>query len=259
MLKLHRLTCGYRPDRPVLDKIDLALSGGEFVCLLGPNGSGKTALLRTLAGTLPPRNGELTASGRDLTKLTAAGRARLLACVPQAHAPVFAFRVRDVVVMGRAARWGLWGSPSTADWQAADDALAQIGLSDFAERLYTEISGGERQLTLIARALAQQARFLALDEPAASLDFGNQVRVLRTLRRLADDGIGILMATHHPEHALRCATRVAILRDGRLMAEGPPAELLTASRLQQIYGVPFVVADLPDPTSAPIRTCTALI
>jgi iron complex transport system ATP-binding protein len=126
----------------------------------------------------------------------------------------------------------------------------------FAQRRYTEISGGERQLVLIARALAQEARFLALDEPAASLDFGNQVRVLRTLRRLAREGVGILMATHHPEHALRCASRVAVIREGRLCADGTPEDTLSAERLEEIYHTPFFVTELCTTShTTPVRIC----
>ncbi|OAM91387.1 ABC transporter ATP-binding protein [Termitidicoccus mucosus] len=262
MLHLRNLSCGYT-RRPVVSDIELGVRAGEFVCLLGPNGSGKTALLKTLAGILPPLAGDIRLDGAPLAHRRARERARLLAYVPQAHAPVFAFSARDVVVMGRAAQWPVWGGPRSADWRAADEALALVGLGAFAERLYTRISGGERQMVLIARALAQQARYLVLDEPASSLDFGNQVRVLQTLRRLAREGIGILMATHHPEHALRCATRVAIMRGGRLAPARAPAEALTAEALEEVYHVPFVVSDLPSSgdgaASSPIRVCAPII
>ena len=254
ILELQHLTCGYS-RRPVLADADLTLAGGELVCLLGPNGSGKTALLKTLAGLLAPFGGQVRLDGRAWAEWPARERARLLAYVPQAHAPVFAFKVRDVVVMGRTAQWPLWSGPTAADWRAAEEALALVQMEAFADRLYTEISGGERQMTMIARALAQQARFLALDEPASSLDFGNQVRVLQTLRRLVQSGIGVLMATHHPEHALRCATRVAIVRDGRLHPAGPPGEIVTAASLATVYGVPFVVSEISSGQLKPIRVC----
>ena len=253
-LELLNLTCGYG-RRPVLTEVNLTVAGGELVCLLGPNGSGKTALLKTLAGLLPPLGGEVRLAGRGRSDWPARERARLLAYVPQAHAPVFPFTVRDVVVMGRTAQWPLWSGPTAADWRAAEAALALVQLEAFADRLYTEISGGERQLTMMARALAQQAGFLVLDEPASSLDFGNQIRVLQTLRRLVQSGIGVLMATHHPEHALRCAARVAIVRDGRLQRAGPPGEIVTAASLEAVYGVPFVVSDIHHGSTHPLRVC----
>jgi iron complex transport system ATP-binding protein len=254
MLEIDHLTCGYG-RRPVLTGVDLAVNGGELVCLLGPNGSGKTALLKTLAGLLAPLGGQVRIDGRSLADWPARERARLLAYVPQAHAPVFSFKVREVVVMGRTAQWPLWSGPTAHDWHAAEAALALVQMETFADRLYTEISGGERQMTMIARALAQEARFLALDEPASSLDFGNQARVLMTLRRLVKSGIGVLMATHHPEHALRCASRVAIMRDGRLQRAGPPDEIVTAASLEAVYRVPFVVAELSAGQPKPFRVC----
>ena len=244
-LILKNLSCGYT-RQPVLRDASLELNEGEFVCLLGPNGSGKSALLKTLAGILPPLVGGIQLDGRDWAQLSVRERAGQLAYVPQAHAPLFAFRVLDVVAMGRAARWPLWSGPTATDWRAAESALAAVEMLEFAERRYTELSGGERQMVIVARALAQEARFLILDEPASSLDFGNQVRVLQTLRRLVREGFGVLMATHHPEHALRCATRVAVVRDGTLSPADAPAEVLTADRLESIYQVPFVVANLTD-------------
>ena len=253
-LELDHLTCGYG-RQPVLTGVDLSVAGGELVCLLGPNGSGKTALLKTISGLLTPLGGQVRIDGRAWTEWPAREQARLLAYVPQAHAPVFAFKVRDVVVMGRTAQWPLWSGPTAHDWRAAEAALALVHMEAFADRLYTEISGGERQMTMIARALAQEARFLALDEPASSLDFGNQARVLQTLRRLVKSGIGVLMATHHPEHALRCASRVALMRDGRLQEAGSPEEIVTAASLEVIYRVPFVVAELSEGQVKPIRVC----
>lgn len=253
-LVIDSLACGYT-RQPVLTDASLTVEPGEFVCLLGPNGSGKTALLKTLAGILPPLAGRILLDDRPWHDWTVAERASRVAYVPQAHAPLFAFRVLDVVAMGRTARWPLWSGPTLRDWAAAQAALAAVDLGDFAERRYTELSGGERQMVLLARALAQEARFLVLDEPASSLDFGNQVRVLRMLRRLVREGLGVLMATHHPEHALRCATRVAVVHDGRLDSAGVPSEVLTAARLESIYRVPFVVSALVDPSGTALPLC----
>ena len=130
-----------------------------------------------------------------------------------------------------------------------------VQMEAFADRLFTEISGGERQMVLVARALAQEARFLVLDEPASSLDFGNQVRMLQTLRRLVKGGIGVLMATHHPEHALRCASRVAVVREGRIQQVGSPNEVLTANCLAEVYQVHFYVSEISDHYNQPIRVC----
>lgn len=253
-IALHDVACGYTRT-PVLRGVSFTLEAGEFLCLLGPNGSGKTALLKTLAGILTPLGGKILLDDRPWSAWSAAERAARVAYVPQAHAPLFAFRVLDVVAMGRTARWPMWAGPTQADWLAAGRALELVGMDAFAERRYTELSGGERQMILVARALAQEARFLVLDEPASSLDFGNQVRVLQTLRRLAREGFGVLMATHHPEHALRCATRVAVVREGVLEPPAAPARILNAAHLESIYRVPFVVTELTDRAGQPFPVC----
>jgi iron complex transport system ATP-binding protein len=174
-------------------------------------------------------------AGQPLARWSRRERARLLGWVPQAHAGLFAFTVEDVVLMGRTARRGRFAAPSQRDRAASLSALERLGIGRLAGRVYTQISGGERQLTLIARALAQEAGVLILDEPTASLDFGNQLRVLSEVRRLRDAGIGILMSTHQPEHALEIADRIALLEAGRIVAQGPPRETATPERLARLY------------------------
>ncbi|MDX9734552.1 MAG: ABC transporter ATP-binding protein [Thermoanaerobaculia bacterium] len=233
-LEARGLSFGY-DGTPVGEGVDLDLTGGEVVCLLGPNGGGKTTLFRTLLGVLPPIAGEVRVAERPLSRWPRRERARLLGWVPQAHAGLFAFTVEEVVLMGRTARHGRYTAPSRRDHDVARAALERLGIGRLAERVYTQISGGERQLTLIARALAQEAGILILDEPTASLDFGNQLRVLGEIRRLRDDGIGILMSTHQPEHALEVADRIALLEGGRIVAQGPPHETATPERLAHLY------------------------
>jgi len=234
-LEARGLSFGYEGN-PVGEDVDLDLDGGEVVCLLGPNGGGKTTLFRTLLGVLPAIAGEVRVADRPLARWSRRERARLLGWVPQAHAGLFAFTVEEVVLMGRIARRGRFASPSRRDYETARSTLERLGIGRLATRVYTQISGGERQLTLIARALAQEAGVLILDEPTASLDFGNQLRVLSEIRRLRDDGIGILMSTHQPEHALEVADRIALLLAGRIVAQGPPRETATPEALARLYG-----------------------
>jgi iron complex transport system ATP-binding protein len=168
-----------------------------------------------------------------------------MAYVPQAHAAFFPFTVRDVVLMGRTSRIGLFATPSAHDKVAADSALETLGIAALADRIYTQISGGERQLTLIARALAQEPRILVMDEPTASLDFGNQVRVLEQVRTLARAGIGIVLSTHDPDHAFLCADRVALLHDGAVVRLGPPETEITPESLHLLYRVDVAVIPVP--------------
>jgi iron complex transport system ATP-binding protein len=245
MLRVNNLDCGYGA-KPNVFGATFTLKPGEFLCLLGPNGSGKTAFLKTIAGLLPARGGEYEVDGFDMLRASPEKRASLVSYVPQTHAPVFPFSVRDVVVMGRAGRWSLWEGPSSADWAAADEAMATTGLSRFSGRAYSLLSGGERQMVMIARALAQGTQFILLDEPAASLDFSNQVMMLNLLQRLAQSGKGIIMASHNPEHALRYATHVAAVRNHRLHFLGSPLTAVTPEFLHELYNVRFLISSVYD-------------
>jgi len=149
-----------------------------------------------------------------------------------------------VVLMGRTAHLGLFAAPSARDHGAALDAIRRMGIAHLADATYTRISGGERQLVLIARALAQEARMVVMDEPTANLDFGNQVRVLERIRALSADGIGVLLSTHDPDHAFLCSDRVAMLHNGGLLACGVPDDVMTTAQLQQLYGVDVVVTEV---------------
>lgn len=244
-LEAEGLGVGY-PGKPVLRGIDLAVGPAEVLCLLGSNGSGKTTLFRTLLDLLPPQAGEVRLDGRPLSGLTRREVARRVAYVPQAHAAQFAYRVREMVLMGRTAHLGALQQPGRADLEAADAALASLGLAELAEADYTRISGGQRQLVLVARALAQAAPLLVMDEPTASLDFGNQALVLRHVQELRGRGMGIVLSTHDPDHAFAFASEVLLLKDGRLLAKGTPGEVLTPANLEGAYGVPVRVDRLRD-------------
>jgi iron complex transport system ATP-binding protein len=231
------LSIGYG-DRVVGRGLDLSLAQGEVLALLGPNGSGKTTLLKTLLGILPALAGTAMIDGKPIAAYAAAQRARRIAYVPQSHVPTFGFTVETVVLMGRTAHGNLFSAPSATDRLVAGRALERFGITALKERPYTMISGGERQLVLLARALAQEPQFIVLDEPTASLDFGNQGKVMREIRSLAEAGHGVLFTTHDPNHALRAADRAFLIRDGRRIAEGAVREVLTRAQLETLYGAP---------------------
>jgi len=236
LLEVRDLAFGYR-HHPVGRDVTLCLGPGEVLALLGPNGAGKTTLFRTILGWLPPVAGEVVLEGRPLAQWTRPRLARLLGYVPQAHAGLFAFTVLDVVLMGRTAHLAVFGVPTRRDREVALQALDDLGVAALAPRVYTELSGGERQLVLVARALAQEPRLLVMDEPTASLDFGNQIRVLDEISALGRRGIAVLMSTHHPDHARRVAGRVALLKRGRIVGEGAPDALLSVHQLARLYDV----------------------
>jgi iron complex transport system ATP-binding protein len=240
------LTIGYS-DRVVGRGLDVALETGAVLALLGPNGCGKTTLLRTLLGLLPPRAGEVRIGDRSLTDISARERARLIAYVPQTHVATFAFTVETLVLMGRTAHGNLFSRPTAKDRAIVVNVLERFGIAQLAQRPYTMISGGERQLALLARALAQEPQFVVLDEPTTSLDFGNQGKVMNEIRALAASGHGVLFTTHDPNQALRAADRAVLLRDGTRIADGRVGEVLSRTQLEALYQAP--VDTLTDPAS----------
>ena len=253
-LAARGLGFGFR-DHAVGRALDCSLGAGEVVCLLGPNGSGKSTLMRTLLGLLPRLAGEVTLDGRDLAAWHAAERARRLAWVPQAADSYFDFSLREMVEMGRTAHRGVFASPASRDREIAHAALERLGIAQLADRPIHGVSGGERQLALIARALATEAGYLVMDEPTANLDYGNQSRVLEEVARLRESGIGVLVSTHHPEHAFRLADRVLLLAAGSLVAQGPTLATLTSAALSSLYGRPIEVVPVRTAGGAEARVC----
>lgn len=235
ILETRDLTVGYG-SRAVGSGFNVAVSSGEVLALLGPNGGGKTTLLKTLLGLLPPLAGEIRLADESLSGLSVRERARRVAYVPQVHTGLFAFSVEELVLMGRSAHTPLLAGPSQRDREITHATIERLGIRHLAEKPYTQISGGERQLALVARALAQQPQLVIFDEPTASLDFGNQGKVMREVRRLAADGLGVIFSTHDPNQALRHADRALLLRDGRTLALGRCSDVITQDNLRALYG-----------------------
>lgn len=246
MLCLQSLTLGYGPRR-VLEGVSLTVSPGEIVALVGPNGSGKSTLLRAASGVLAPVAGSVQLDGAALHALAPADRARRVAVVPQAARLPDAFTVEDTVLLGRTAYVGWVGRETAADRDAAQRAMARAGIEGLSTRRLGEISGGEQQLVLLARALAQSAPVMLLDEPTAHLDLGHEMRILTLLEHLArEEKLAVLIALHDLNIAAQFAHRVALLAGGGLRALGPPNEVLTVERIRAAYGVDVAIRRLPE-------------
>ena len=230
-LTASELTYGFA-GKPLGRDLSFVLAPGEVVCLLGPNGSGKTTLLRTLLGLAQPLSGRVERSG-------------VAAYVPQAHAEYFAFSLRELAAMGRARHIALLSAPGPGDRAAVDAALRTLGIAHLADTPVTEVSSGERQLALLARALAQEPQLLVMDEPTASLDFGNQLRVLEHAAALAAKGLSVLFSSHDPGHAFAFAQRVLVLGP-QGPSIGAVGEMLSAQALERLYGVPVRIVDAGD-------------
>ena len=235
ILEVQQLSCGYK--FPIISEISFEAGPGDVVCILGVNGIGKTTLFKTILGQIPGFGGRALIGGRDLSKTPIKQLARMIGYVPQAHIPPFPYRVIDVVTTGRTPHLSLFSAPSRRDEEFALEVLERLQIGDLAERVYTEISGGERQLVLIARALAVEPDILIMDEPASNLDFGNQMRMIRQIRMLAETGLAVLLTSHNPDHVLQCATKIVLLYGGRRYAVGSPDELITGEMLREVYSI----------------------
>lgn len=257
LLDVQGLSCGYRRQQIVFDA-SFSMRRGEFTCIIGANGCGKTTLLKTILGLLPPMGGRALFEGRDIAAMTDRERAQEIAYIPQAHTPPFPFSVSDVVLMGRTPHIGRFSSVSHQDKLVAWNALRTLGIEGLADRTYTKLSGGQRQLVLIARALAQQPKLIVMDEPTASLDFGNQQTVLSRMRELSRAGASILMVTHDPHHAAYCADSVVVMDAGRIKETGTPERIITKDQLEQVYGTPIDVLDVTCSNGKRTRVCVPL-
>ncbi len=230
--------------REVLTDLSFELCTGELLSVLGPNGAGKSTLFRCMLGLLSPKSGSVKLDGREVSQLPPAALAKSLAYIPQSHNPAFHFTVFEMVLMGTTARVGCFSSPRAPQMDRALWAMERLGISHLKDRSFAAISGGERQLTLIARTLAQGAKLLIMDEPTADLDLGNAALVMQTLRVLVQEGYGVIHATHEPEQAYLYSDRLLALREGRLLAWGTPRELMDSAFISALYGGEFEVCSL---------------
>jgi iron complex transport system ATP-binding protein len=245
MIKAEGLTFHHpHAGDPVVHDVSFRVEQGRLAVLLGPNGSGKTTLFKCIAGLWKPTAGKVRLDGTDLLSLNYRQRAALLAVVPQEHSPTFPYSVMDAVLMGRAPHVGLYSAPSSADIDITRKALDDVGISHLADRCYTRISGGERQMALIARAIAQDAPLLLLDEPTSHLDFRNQHRVLEMVRRIASDkGLTVLMTLHDPNLTAFFADQVIMLKNGEIVADGEPDTVLNEQTLGLLYDVSIGIVE----------------
>jgi iron complex transport system ATP-binding protein len=245
LMSFTEITFGYdRKKTPVLAGLDVSLAAGHTTVILGPNGAGKTTLLHLALGWLRPWQGDIRLAGKPVGAYPRQELGRWMALVPQGEHIPFEYSALEYVLLGRAPHLPPLATPAEKDYVAAFEALEKAGIADLYDHSILALSGGERQLVLVARALAQQPRLLLLDEPTAHLDLRNKSRLIGVIRDLKAQGVTILMTSHEPEVVLAVADDVLLIEQGRVLAFGPLDQALTAENLSRIYGLPVRVVSL---------------
>ena len=249
-------TIGYDANKPLQKHVNFSVENGEVCCILGPNGCGKTTLVNTVLGTTPLLAGSITLDGSDVTRWSAAELARKVAFVAQRHNQPFPYLVKDVVMLGRLSKTeSMSGKPSTHDHNIVENALEEMGIRHLRDVPYSDISGGELQLVMFARALAQEPQLLIMDEPTAALDYGNAVHVIEKVRELADGGYGIMMITHNPDHAFMTRANVALFMRNRDMKFGTAYDIITRANISDAYGVNVKLVEFVHDNQEVMRMC----
>lgn len=243
-LTVRNVCFSYDRSRQVLKDVNFHIDDGKMVCLLGPNGVGKSTLFKVILRLLTGYEGEVQINEQGTGGLSIREMAQLIAYIPQSHTPTFNYTVFDMVLMGTTAGLSTLSSPGQRQKELVEEALERLGISHLKNRGFANISGGERQLALIARALVQETKVLIMDEPTANLDYGNATRVLEQIRHLAGRGYTILQATHQPDHAFLFADEVLALKDGTVIEQGKPNEIITSEFVEKLYGVKVDVQSL---------------
>lgn len=251
MIEIKNLSFSYGAHE-VLKNISFTAKNGEVLSVLGPNAVGKSTLFGCILRLLTPSSGEILIDGVPAATLSAKQLARRIAYIPQSHNPVFQYSVFDMALMGATAQLGTFANPGREQTELVERALERLGILHLKQRGYLQLSGGERQLTLIARALVQNAKILVMDEPSSSLDYGNRLRVMQTVRSLAAEGYCIIQSTHDPDQAYLYSDKILALYDGAILAHGTPKEIFDASLISKLYGVEVEVCKINHDT---VRIC----
>ncbi|MFA6850673.1 MAG: ABC transporter ATP-binding protein [Selenomonadaceae bacterium] len=259
-LDLLDVSCGYG-QKNILSNITFSIESRKILCILGPNGVGKSTLFKTILGFLELQHGSILLDGESISNWSIRRLAKSIAYVPQiqAQSQPFSFSVLEVVTMGRTAHLRSFESPSKKDIEIAESSLDRLEILFLKNRIFSELSGGERQMVLIARALTQQPQVLIMDEPTSNLDFGNQIKVLKQIKKLAQSGLCIVMTSHFPDHAFLCSANVVLLQKDKSYQTGVFDEVVTEENLRKAYGIDVKIIHTVDDEGAVIKACVPVL
>lgn len=243
-LEVSGATFSYDGKRKIFDDISFTVDKGDVFCILGPNGTGKSTLLRCLCNLYKLKNGHISVDGKDIANMNQAMLARKIGFIPQVHTPTFPYTVLDVVLMGRTPHMNTLAIPSEKDYRIAEDAIKTVNIEYIKDMPYTELSGGQMQMVLFARVLAQEPEILLLDEPTSYLDVANQMHTIEIVKMLADRGLSLIMTTHFPDHAFLSSNKVGIMKDGAFIQMGNADDVVTEENLKKAYGTEIKILDI---------------
>ncbi|NYB27099.1 MAG: ABC transporter ATP-binding protein [Methanobacteriaceae archaeon] len=246
LLEINNIEFSYNEKKKIFEDISFSIDEGDILCILGPNGAGKSTLIKCINGLLKLNKGDILFKGKNITMMDNDELAKKMGYIPQTHSSTFAFRVIDIVLLGRVPHLGLTESPGKKDYKIAENAMESLGIAHLKDKLYNEISGGERQLVIMARVLTQQPEILLLDEPTSHLDFGNQIRTLGIINKLSKNGLSVIMTSHYPDHAFISSNKVVIMNNGTLMAVGSPEDVVTEENMRNAYEINVRIMDVED-------------
>lgn len=255
-LSVRDAMIGYDRDKPIQKYVNFSVSSGEVCCILGPNGCGKSTLVKTILGLNPLFDGSITIDGDDITKWSAAKLSTHVAYVAQKHTQPFPYQVKDVVMLGRVNKSSSFsGQPTKRDYNIVENAMEEMGISHLRDKPYMDISGGELQMVMFARALVQEPQMIIMDEPTSALDYGNAVRIIEKVRDLAQAGYGVLMITHNPDHAFMTGANVALFMRNKPMIFGDAYQVITRENIQDAYGVNVKLVEFTHDNQEIMRMC----
>jgi iron complex transport system ATP-binding protein len=254
-LQVKNATFAYDKSRNIFEGLTFSVKPYEVLCILGANGIGKTTLLKSLSGVLKLKSGDIYIDDQNTRTMDRAQIARTLGYLPQEHSTVFPYTVLQIVLMGRAPYLSLFSSPSKGDVEIAEMMLDRIGISHLKDKPYNEISGGQKQLVLFARILTQGPKVLLLDEPTSHLDFKNQILALEMIKKLAKEGLAVVMTSHFPNNAFLYSNRVAIMKGGRFLAVGNTDEVMTEENLSHAYDMDVEVLSVKTRSNESLKFC----